>query len=234
MARRARFLVPFLLFPGDDGPQFMPMKEDPVRRSIAFLVPTLCVVLAVTISSVLAGGEAARDSTAKNPAKGSHEDRTYISPDAKLGGYKAVLILDPQMETTADRNEKVDSVLSELRGIVRSQLRSSLESTNRFSVVTFKEEDAKQAGKYLVCKSDSMVHFGSTALRWIVGFGAGKSRFFLVESLEDPETQEVLIKYTGYGMDWTAPMGSQIIAKMQSDAVTISGYFGGLVSKMPE
>lgn len=205
-----------------------------MRRSIPFLVLSVGIMMAATVSMVSAGGDAAKRSTAKEPAKGSHEDRTYISPDAKLGGYKAVLILDPVMDTTADRGEKVDAVLSELRGIIRAQVRSSLESTNRFSIVTFKEEDAKQAGKYLVCTSDSMVHFGSTAMRWIIGFGAGKSKFFLVESLEDPETKEVLIKYTGYGMDWTAPMGSQIIAKMQSDAVTISNYFGGLVSKLPE
>lgn len=203
-------------------------------RRTAFLLLSVGIAMAVAISVVFAGGDAAKRSTAKEPANGSHEDRTYISPDAKLAGYKAVLILDPVMATTANRSEKVDAALSELQGTIRSQVRSSLEAKNRFPVVTLKEEDAKQAGKYLVCKSDSMVHFGSTAKRWIIGFGAGKSRFFLVQSLEDPETKEVLIKYTGYGMDWTAPTGSQIIAKMQSDAVTISNYFGGLVSKLPE
>lgn len=200
------------------------------------IIAVLCTgALSITAAfPAFAGGEAAKASTAREPAKGSHEDRTYIGPDAKLSGYKAVLILEPSMDTTAKRTEKVEAVLLELKGIVRSQLRDALEATNRFQVVTYKEDDAKAAGKYLVCRADSLVHFGSTAARWLIGFGAGKSKFFLVESLEDPATKEIVIKYTGYGMDWTAPLGSQIVAKMQSDAVTISHYFGGLVSKLPE
>lgn len=138
------------------------------------------------------------------------------------------------MDTTARRSEKTDTVLSELRGIIRAQIRDALEATNRFSVVTYKEEEARTLGKYLVCRADTLVHFGSTAKRWLVGFGAGKSKFFLVESIEDADTKEILVKYTGYGMDWTAPTTSQIVAKMQSDAVTISHYFGGLVARLPE
>lgn len=205
-----------------------------MRRRAVISVLCTGALLVTTALPAFAGGEAAKLSTAKEPAKGSHEDRTYISPDAKLSGYKAVLILDPTMDTTAKRSEKVDAVLMELKGIVRSKLRDTLEGTNRFKVVTFREEDAKAAGKYLVCRADSLVHFGSTAARWLIGFGAGRSKFFLVESLEDPGTKDVVVKYTGYGMDWTAPLGSQIVAKMQSDAVTISHYFGGLVSKLPE
>ena len=204
-----------------------------MKRTVTFLVLSVSMLLAVAVSMGFAGGDAAKNSTAKAPAKGGHGERTYIAPDGKLGGYKAVLVLDPVMDTTANRSENVQAVLSQLQGIIRSQVRDALEATNRFAVVTYKEEDAKKAGKYLVCKSDSMVHFGSTAMRWIIRFGAGKSKFLLVESLEDAETKDTLVKYTGYGMDWTAPMGSQIIAKTQSDAVTLSHYFGGLVSRLP-
>jgi hypothetical protein len=58
--------------------------------------------------------------------------------------------------------------------------------------------------------------------------GAGRSKLVVVVSLEDPATQDVALKYTGWGgavMGW----GSQILDKMRADGIAIEQYFVGLI-----
>jgi hypothetical protein len=177
-------------------------------------------------------GGTAKDSTARNPVGGSHEDRTYIDPSARLSNYKAVLIEPPKMDTTASRNPKVDDFLNQLSGIIRGSAESAVKSTGKFPLVTQDPEAAKKEGKYLVCRNDVLVHFGSTAARVLIGFGAGRSKLVVVPSLVDPETGEVVLKYTGWG---SAPFGYgfQVLQKMQIDALEIENYFGMQLLRVP-
>lgn len=179
-----------------------------------------------------AKGSTAKESTARTPAGGGHGERTYISPSARLSQYKAVLVEPPAMDTTASRNAKVDDFLNQLQGIIQSSAETAVKGTGKFPLVTSDPEAAKKEGKYLVCKNDVLVHFGSTAARIMIGFGAGKSRLVVVPSLEDPATGEVVLKYTGWG---SAPFGYgfQVLQKMQVDAMEIENYFGGLVRRVP-
>ncbi len=179
-----------------------------------------------------AGAPAAKTSTAKQPAEGSHTDRTYIQPTARLAAYKAVYIAPPAMDTTAERNEKVNDFLAQLETTVRVSSESALRDIARFGLITTDERQAKAKGKYLVYKNDVLVHFGSTAARFIVGMGAGRSKLIVVASLEDPGTQDVLVKYTGWG-GLAAGVGAQVLSKMQADAVAIERYVGELARKMP-
>lgn len=176
-------------------------------------------------------GSAARGSTAKQPAEGSHADRTYIETGARLSEFKAVYVAPPTMDTTAERNEKVNDFLSQLEITIRSSSEGSLRSTGKFELVTINEQEAKAKGKYLVYRNDVLVHFGSTAARMIIGMGAGRSKLIVVASLEDPSTSNVLLKYTGWGGS-VAGFGFQVLNKMQGDAVAIESYFAGLVPKM--
>jgi hypothetical protein len=186
-------------------------------------------------SQPTAGGpaaSAARGSTARQPVEGSHGDRTYIDTSARLSQYKVVYVPPPTMDTTADRNEKVNDFLTQLEATVRSSSESALRDTGKFDLVTTDERQAKAKGKYLVYRNDVLVHFGSTAARLLVGMGAGRSKLIVVPSLEDPATKNVLLKYTGWG-GLAMGFGFEVLGKMQGDAVSIERYVGGLVQKLP-
>jgi hypothetical protein len=176
-----------------------------------------------------AAGRAAKTSTARQPVEGSHTDRTYIAPTAYLSQYRVVYIAPPAMDTTAARNGKVEDFLTQLQATIRSSGESALQNTRRFDLVTTNEQEAKAKGQYLVCRNDVLVHFGSTATRLWVGMGAGRSKLIVVVSLEDPATQEVLLKYTGWG-GAAVGMGSQILDKMRTDGIAIEQYFAGLIN----
>jgi hypothetical protein len=197
------------------------------------LIAACC--LFVFASAGLAGdSDAAKNSTIESPAKGSHENRTYIDPNAKLKAYKAVLVENAVMTTTADPNEeKVKNFLDELQGNVNSSLSQAFQSTGRFDLVTSNKAKAAARGKYLVSRTQCQVHFGSTAARFLIGFGAGKSKLTMITSLVDPGTGEVIAKYTGWG-GAIGGFGAQVMDKMRIDVMSISNYFGGLVSRMPE
>ena len=179
-----------------------------------------------------AAGPAAKTSTARLPVEGSHADRTYLAPNAHLSEYRAVYLAPPVMDTTADRNEKVNDFLTQLETTIRSSSESALRSSGRFELVTTSEQDAKAKGKYLVQRNDVLVHFGSTTARFLVGMGAGRSKLIVVPSLEDPVTKDVVLKYTGWG-GLAMGFGFEALGKMQGDAVAIENYFGGLVKQGP-
>ncbi|HMK56897.1 MAG TPA: DUF4410 domain-containing protein [Dissulfurispiraceae bacterium] len=199
----------------------------------------ICFAFALCLSvcampCVASDSEVAKNSTIENPAKGSHEERTYVNPSIKLKAYKAVLVESAVMTTTTDPNEeKVKNFLDELQGSINSSMTQALQATERFSVVTNKKDKAAAKGKYLVSRTQCQVHFGSTAARFLVGFGAGKSKLTMIVSLVDPETGEVVLKYTGWG-GAIAGFGAQVMDKMRVDTMSISNYFGGLVRKQPE
>jgi len=183
-------------------------------------------------ASTTTGVTAAKASTARQPVEGSHADRTYIDPNARLSQYRAVYVAPPTMDTTAERNEKVNDFLTQLETTIRSSSESALRSSGRFELVTTSEQEAKAKGKYLVQRNDVLVHFGSTAARFLVGMGAGRSKLIVVPSLEDPVTKDVLLKYTGWG-GLAMGFGFEALGKMQGDAVAIENYFGGLAKQGP-
>lgn len=171
---------------------------------------------------------AAKTSTARQPAEGSHTDRTYIGPNAPWSQYRAVYIAPPAMDTTASRDQKVNDFLSQLENTIQSSAENALRNSRKFDLVTTNEHEARAKGKHLVFRNDVLVHFGSTAARFIVGMGAGRSKLIVVASLEDPATQDVLLKYTGWG-GAAGGTGSQILDKMRVDGMAIEQYFVGLI-----
>lgn len=196
-----------------------------------WLLPALLAFQGCGGSGGLRGADAARVSTSANPAGGSHEQRTYRNPNISLADYSAVLIEPAVMNTTAEHNEKVDQFLSSLQGTIDASLLQALQASGKFQEVTARQEEV-QGKRYLVCKSDAMVHFGSTAARLLVGFGAGRSKLIVVHSLVDPQSGEVALKYTGWG-GAIAGFGFQILGKMQGDATLIAQYFGNLARMGP-
>jgi len=171
---------------------------------------------------------AAKTSTARQPVEGSHADRTYIAPTPILSQYRVVYIAPPAMDTTATRDEKVNDFLTQLENTIRSSAENALRNSRKFDLVTTNEQEARAKGKYLAFRNDVLVHFGSTAARFIVGMGAGRSKLIVVASLDDPATQDVLLKYTGWG-GAAGGTGSQILDKMRVDGMAIEQYFVGLI-----
>ena len=171
---------------------------------------------------------AAKTSTARQPVEGSHTDRTYIAPNAPWSQYRVVYIAPPAMDTTASRDQKVNDFLSQLENTIQSSAENALRNARKFDLVTTNEQEARAKGNYLVFRNDVLVHFGSTAARFIVGMGAGRSKLIVVASLDDPATQDVLLKYTGWG-GAAGGTGSQILDKMRVDGMAIEQYFVGLI-----
>jgi len=171
---------------------------------------------------------AAKTSTARQPVEGSHADRTYMGPTPILSQYRVVYIAPPAMDTTATRDEKVNDFLTQLESTIRSSAENALRNSRKFDLVTTNEQEAKAKGRYLVLRNDVLVHFGSTAARFLVGMGAGRSKLIVVPSLDDPSTQDVLLKYTGWG-GAAGGTGSQILDKMRVDGTAIEQYFVGLI-----
>ena len=171
---------------------------------------------------------AAKTSTARQPVEGSHTDRTYIAPNAPWSQYRVVYIAPPAMDTTASRDQKVNDFLSQLENTIQSSAENALRNARKFDLVTTNEQEVRAKGNYLVFRNDVLVHFGSTAARFIVGMGAGRSKLIVVASLEDPATQDVLLKYTGWG-GAAGGTGSQILDKMRVDGMAIEQYFVGLI-----
>jgi hypothetical protein len=202
------------------------------RKKIYYFLVLVCL----TVFGFTYPGNAAdspKESTAKDPAKGSNDNRTYRNEKINLDQYQAVFIENASVDTTASRNEKVDDFLRQMQGIVNTSVQQALQASGRFKTITTVKDDAKSKGKYLLCRSDVLVHFGSTAARFLIGMGAGKSKLIMVNSLEDPETGEVILKYTGWG-GAIGGFGFQILGKMQADAALISQYFGNLAKTFPK
>lgn len=203
-----------------------------IKLRMRYFLAVICLA-AMSCSHTGGVAKSAKDSTAKEPAGGSHEERTYRAAKVNLSKYQAVFIESPSVDTTASRNEKVDDFLKQLQGTTSASLQQALHGSGHFTTVTTVKKDAVSNGKYLICRSDVMVHFGSTAARMLVGMGAGRSKLVVVTSLEDPETGEVIVKYTGWG-GAVGGFGFQILGKMQADVTTIAQYFGNLVRTLPK
>ncbi|MEK6815849.1 MAG: hypothetical protein AABY65_14065 [Nitrospirota bacterium] len=132
------------------------------------------------------------------------------------------------METTSAQNAKVEGFLNQLQGIIRVSLVQSLQDSKKYTLVTTDLAAARAAGRHLVCRSEVLVHFGSTAARFLVGMGAGRSKLVEVVRLDDPRTGEILLAYTGWG-GAVGGFGTQILGKMRADAFEIARYFSNVV-----
>ncbi|HKB15232.1 MAG TPA: DUF4410 domain-containing protein, partial [Planctomycetota bacterium] len=143
--------------------------------------------------------------------------------------YSIVYVEAPVVTTSAERNEKVDAILNEIQGIAEASLLAAFENTRRFANVTRKGVE-QVTGKTLVCRCKIDVNFGNTALRMMVGFGAGRSGLAMTPALHDADTGDLLLSYQGWG-GAISGWGSQVVEKMRVDVTRVSNYFVTLLPR---
>ncbi|HET6204191.1 MAG TPA: DUF4410 domain-containing protein [Planctomycetota bacterium] len=162
---------------------------------------------------------------------GGADARVFRKPDADWPRYTVVYVEEATASTTAPRNEEVEATLRELKSLAETSLRTALENTRRFEKVTVRKEEIVP-GKTLLCRCEVNVHFGSAALRFLVGFGAGRSGLSMTPALHDAATDERILSYQGWG-GAMAGWGPQILAKMRNDIPAIANYFAALLPPRP-
>ncbi|MEO5360033.1 MAG: hypothetical protein H7843_06235 [Nitrospirota bacterium] len=197
----------------------------------------IVIFLSAALIQIFINGTAlagAKESTASLPVGGTREMCTYTAKQARLGQYKAVFLENAAVDTKVEKTEKVTSFLNELKGIINAAVLKSLRDTGRFQTITTKKTEIPNTYKYLICKSDSAIIYSNTReASFMAGYGAGKSKIIMVLSIEDPESGEILLKYTGWGNMYD-DFGQSTIDKLRTDIADISGYFAGLVKGLPD
>src|SRR5262249_3658989 len=158
---------------------------------------------------------------------GGAEARVFRKPDVDWSNYPIVYVEEAKVTTTAARTPEVEATLQELKTLAENSLRNALENSRRFDLVTVRKDDVLP-GKTLVCRCEMNVPFGNAALRFMVGFGAGRSGLAMTPSLHDAATDERVLSYQGWG-GAMAGWGPQILAKMRNDIPAIASFFTSLI-----
>ncbi|HKB16837.1 MAG TPA: DUF4410 domain-containing protein, partial [Planctomycetota bacterium] len=148
------------------------------------------------------------------------EPRVFVQPGVDWSRYSVVYLEEATISTTAKRSEKADAILRELKLLAEISLSDALTNSGRFERVVSRKGEI-EPGRTLVCRCAMKVHFGSTALRVTLGFGAGRSGLWMTPSLHDAETGERLLSYRGWGGSFQG-WGADVIAKMQADVPAIA------------
>ncbi len=156
----------------------------------------LAVVLPVAVTGLFANGST---TVGKNPGK--IKGRWLEVQDVEaLKGYKGVYIGDvaTDIQWKNERNEApIDEELLDEK-IVEHLLLNLRESAALGEVL--ESAPAEGAEGYLRLDCDLTVEPGSRAARYVVGFGAGKSRSIFEIHLRDHQTGEEVGLYHGYGV----------------------------------
>jgi hypothetical protein len=159
------------------------------------------------------------------------EPRFFAKPDVDWSRYSAVYVEEATISTTARRSEKVDDILREFKLLAEISLSDALANSGRFERV-FSRKSEIEPGRTLVCRCSLRVHFGSTPLRVLFGFGAGRSGLWMTPSLHDAETGEKILSYRGWGGAFQG-YGADILEKMRVDIPAIAEYFAALLPREP-
>lgn len=174
------------------------------------------------IGPALAAAPACRSAREAEP-----EPRLFVQPGVDWSRYAIAYVEEATVSTTARRSEKVDAILSEFKLLAEIALSDALTETGRFERVVSRKGEIVP-GRTLVCRCKMRVHFGSTALRMVFGFGAGRSGLWMTPSLHDAETGERLLSFQGWGAAFQG-WGVEILAKMREDIPAIAQYFADLL-----
>ncbi len=157
------------------------------------------------------------------------DSRVFRREGVDWSKYSIVYVEPPVVTTSAERNEKVDAILDEIQAIAEASLLASFQHARRFENVTQRGVE-QVTGRTLVCRCAIDVNFGNTALRMMVGFGAGRSGLAMTPALHDADTGDLLLSYQGWG-GAISGWGSQVVEKMRVDATRVANYFVTLLPR---
>lgn len=111
------------------------------------------------------------------------------SNDVKL--YKFIQISDLSVTSDSDKaDEGAKEATDRIQAFYKQELTKDVSASNK-SIVPASPQNSPAGEKILVVDGSLDVHFGSRALRYWVGFGAGKGYATLTLTAKDKDTGEV-------------------------------------------
>ncbi len=160
------------------------------KRQLAVLMS-----LVAATAFLLAPGSAEAGKKKKKGIKGRY---LQLETGVDLTAYKdAVLVLEPA-EITADKDRAVDT--ESVRSTSDQMLKDALEATRLFhSVVSEVPLEIPEDRPILRLKPKLSLQYGSQAMRFFVGAGAGKSKLHIRIDFVDAKTGASLGFFNGYG-----------------------------------
>lgn len=153
---------------------------------------SITIISLVALSLLLAG------SPAEAKKKGIKGRYLEVESGIDLAGYKGALIVLIPAEITADKDRAVD--IESVRATSDDMLRETLQSSGLFgSIVTEPPIDLPEGQPILKITTKLTLQFGSQAMRFWVGGGAGKSKLHIRIDIVDARTGAHLAFFNGYG-----------------------------------
>lgn len=171
----------------------------------------------------------------------------YVSPDADVGSYRAVVIAPFRLGEEWIRSE---SWAVGYAAMMRVLLRQELSKLHAFDVVTFQWDEAEHGPPYGVLALEGMLtrfKMGSGFLRYMSGLipfmTAGATDLQVAGRLKDAETGEVLLEFVDrrrgiYNTPWGAnpknfKAGFAMSHTVLDTALSLAGLIGRLHQGLP-
>lgn len=146
-------------------------------------------------------------------------DKVWVAEGFDFSGYEVMLITAVKADGIKPKDVKEEERLEMIRSTLARDLANSVEHKRIVPAVTIKEADLNTASKALKLEN-TIVEFtrGSSAARYLVGFGAGMPRLRVHGQVTDAATGKRLLEYDiDETADWFAS-GYASSATLQSHA----------------
>ncbi len=151
-----------------------------------------CTAAAISVALLAAGPVVAGK---KKGLKGRY---LSIESGVDLAAYKNAILILERAEITADKERAVDT--ESVRATSDEMLRDALEASGLFhSIVAEPPLEIPDDRPVLRVSTKIALQYGSQAMRFFVGAGAGKSKLHIRIDIVDAKTGTPLGFYNGYG-----------------------------------
>lgn len=146
----------------------------------------------VCLALLLAGGDAYAK---KKGVKGRY---LVVDDGVSLRDYVGAIVILEQAEIISDKDKPVDT--EDVRATSDGMLREKLGEAGIFGdILSEIPLDAPKGRAIIKIKTRLTIQHGSRAARFIIGFGAGKSKLHIRIDFIDAKTGKHLAMFNGYG-----------------------------------
>jgi hypothetical protein len=174
------------------------MRSERSSVQTGWLIGSALLCLALLSPATVTGKDNGYVRTGKNPGKVKGR-WIEIHDIGQLRGYSGVYVGDIEVDIhwkKEGRETPIDEEL--LKDKIREHLLLNLRELSVFDEVS-ERRPGDDADGMVRLDCDLLVEPGNRAVRYLVGFGAGKSKSILEIHLNDHQTGEELGRYHGYG-----------------------------------
>lgn len=146
----------------------------------------------------------ALESSLARPAAGKAADRTYWNPAYANREFGSIHVTEPRIQAPAVDDVDYQRYLEDLRESLTIGMRQALAESKKFRRVTVDgagtEVTSTPGAPDLRCRVEALSHISllGSSIRLDPAFRDPRSKILVIASLEDPQTGEVVFKYTQY------------------------------------